>query len=94
LDKAVLWQDAIMLTPYPPSAEQAMCLLFDSLGERERRLFAAAEALKLGRGGLAYLARLFACDQKTIRRGISELHQTPTLAPGRSRKKGAVAKPA
>ena len=83
-----------MITPYTPTAEQAMRLLFESLSERERRLFAAAEALKLGRGGLAYLAQLFACDQKTIRRGISELHQAPAFPPGRSRKKGADAKPA
>jgi hypothetical protein len=78
-----------MITPYPPSTEQAMRRLFDSLGERERRLYAAAEALKLGRGGLAYLTRRFACDPKTIRRGLHELRQPPTLLPGRSRKKGA-----
>jgi hypothetical protein len=77
---------------YPPSTEVAMRCLFDSLGERERRLYAAAEALKLGRGGLLYLTRLFGCDQKTIRRGLRELTQEPSLPPGRSRKKGAAAK--
>jgi hypothetical protein len=65
--------------------------LFDSLGERERRLYAAAEAIKLGRGGLSYLAALFGCDPKTIRRGLRELTQPAPLPPGRSRKKGAVA---
>ena len=85
-------QDSIMLAPYAPSTEQAMCRLFESLGERERRLYAAAEALKLGRGGLVYLAQLFGCDQKTIRRGRRELPHQPTLAPGCSRKKGAAGK--
>jgi hypothetical protein len=81
--------DAVMIAPYPPATEEAMCRLFLSLGERERRLYAAAEAIKLGRGGLVYLATLFGCDPKTIRRGLRELPQPPALAPGRSRKKGA-----
>lgn len=78
-----------MVTPYFPSTEEAMCRLFQSLSERERRLYAAAEVVKLGRGGLVYLAQLFECDQKTIRRGISDLQHEPSLPPGRSRKKGA-----
>lgn len=43
--------------------------LYCSLGERERRLYAAAEAIKLGHGGVAYLCRVLDCDEKTIRRG-------------------------
>ena len=82
----------MFVVPYSLAAEQAMRRLFDSLGERERRLYAAAEARKLGHGGLRYLARLFSCDPKTIRRGRRELAQGPSLPPGRSRKKGAVAK--
>jgi hypothetical protein len=78
-----------MIAPYPPSIEEAMRRLFGALAERERRLYAAAEAVKLGRGGLVYLAKLFGCDQKTIRRGLRELPQKPALSPGRSRKKGA-----
>lgn len=82
-----------MVTTFVSSTEQAMRRLFDSLGERERRLYAAAEAIQLGRGGLVYLARLFECDQKTIRRGIHELQHEPSLPPGRSRKKGADGNP-
>ena len=78
-----------MISPYSPPTEKAMRRLFDSLGERERRLYAGAEAQKLGHGGLVYLAQLFACDKKTIRRGIRDLQQQPSLPPGRSRKKGA-----
>jgi hypothetical protein len=80
-----------MITPYPRSIEQAMRRFFDSLGERDRRLYAAAEALKLDHGGLLYTAQLFDCDPKTIRRGLRELQQSPSLASGRSRKKGAAA---
>jgi hypothetical protein len=87
-------QDAAMFAPYSPSTEEAMRRLFDSLGERERRLYAAAEVLKLGHGGLLYLSQLLGCDPKTIRRGRRELTQQPFLPPGRSRKKGAAEKPA
>ena len=78
-----------MFTPFPLTVELVVRQLYDSLGERERRLYAAAEALKLGRGGLTYLARLLDCDEKTIRRGKRELDQPSPLPPGRSRKKGA-----
>ena len=78
-----------MKATYSPTTEEAMRCLFDSLNERERRLYAAAEAVKLGRGGLLYLTHLFDCDPKTIRRGIRELRQPFCLSPGRSRKKGA-----
>ena len=77
---------------YPPQVEEAMRTFFRSLSERERRLYAAVEAAKLGRGGLAYLAGVLGCDEKTIRRGRRELAQPPTAdspPPGRSRKKGA-----
>ena len=78
-----------MLTPYPPVVEAAMRHLYAALGERERRLYAATEALKLGRGGLSYVAHLLDCDPKTIRRGKRDLDQPEALPPGRSRKKGA-----
>jgi hypothetical protein len=81
-----------MIVPYSPSTESAMRHLFDSLSERERRIYAGAEAMKLGHGGLVYLAHLFDCDQKTIRRGICEIQDDPSLPPGRSRKKGVAGK--
>ena len=81
-----------MTSKYPPEVEAAMRRFFRSLSERERRHHAAVEAAKLGRGGTAYLARVFNCDEKTIRRGRREMAQPPAsdpLPPGRSRKKGA-----
>ena len=78
-----------MNAAYTPITEEAMRYLFDSLNERDRRLYAGAEAIKLGRGGLLYLTRLFDCDPKTIRRGLRELQEQVSVSPGRSRKKGA-----
>ena len=34
---------------------------FSTLNERQRRLFAASEALKLGHGGNVYVAQLLNC---------------------------------
>jgi hypothetical protein len=74
---------------YPLEVEEAMRGLFESLPERQRRHYAAVEAVKLGHGAIAYLARLFRCDEKTIRRGKRELVEPVPLPQGRSRKKGA-----
>ena len=79
-----------MVAKYPDNVEQAMRFTFDSLNERHRRLYAAAEALKLGRGGVTYLSRLFDCDRKTIHRGLQEVSQ-PSLPPNQARKKGGAA---
>jgi hypothetical protein len=78
-----------MFVNYPVDLERAMQLVFHSLAERDRRLYAAVEAAKLGHGGIGYIAGLFGCDRKTIRRGLQELQQPTALPSGRSRKKGA-----
>jgi hypothetical protein len=43
---------------------------------------------KLGHGGFGYIAGLFGCDRKTIRRGLQELAQPAAISSGHSRKKG------
>jgi hypothetical protein len=71
--------------------ERSMRALFASLSERDRRLYAATEALKLGHGGIAYLASVLGCSERTIRRGILQLGRLPQPLDGRVRKKGAAA---
>jgi hypothetical protein len=73
---------------YRPEVEAAMRGFFESLPERERRRYAAVEAVKLGRGAIRYLARVLDCDEKTIRRGKREMAEPVPVPPGRSRKKG------
>ena len=73
---------------YGTEVERVMKRLFDSLGERDRRRYAAVEATKLGHGGVEYIAGLFGCDPKTIRQGRAELEGTDDLDTGRVRKKG------
>lgn len=77
---------------YEESIERKMLHLYESLNEKDRRRYAAIEAEKLSHGGTEYIARLFGCDPKTIRRGIAEVTKLPAdAAVDRVRKKGAVA---
>lgn len=62
--------------------------LWPHLGERERRLVAAAEAQKQGRGGISQVSRASGLSRVTISKGIKELGDTP-LTPGRVRRAGA-----
>jgi hypothetical protein len=61
-----------------------------SLSEKDRRRFAAVEALQRGFGGSAYIARVLGCSTKTIERGIKEIdHLQDDPAAGRVRRPGA-----
>ncbi len=81
-----------MISKYAAPVVQAMRFTFASLNERQRRIYAASEALKLGHGGIAYIAELLDCHRRTIERGLNELHQPDSLLPPeRARKKGAAA---
>jgi hypothetical protein len=81
-----------MLNPYAPDVEQAMLVTYASLNERQRRLYAANEALKLGHGGVGFVAGLFECHRKTVQRGLAELRNgASALPPSRARKKGVAA---
>jgi hypothetical protein len=74
---------------YAPEIERQMKRLFVSLGEKDRRRYAAIEATKLGHGGIEYIADVLKCDPKTIRQGQAELEGRDELDTGRVRKKGA-----
>ena len=79
-----------ILFPYPTEIEVSMRALYLSLRENDRRRYAAIEVAKLGHGGTDYIAELFDCDPKTIRRGTEDLTElTDTVPDVRTRKKGA-----
>jgi hypothetical protein len=54
-------------------AKAAIILFFSTLDERQRRLYAGLESLRLGRGGDRRLAELTGLDVHTIARGRREL---------------------
>jgi hypothetical protein len=63
---------------YSPEIEQAMQKYYATLTEKDRRRYAAIEALKLGQGGQSYIARVLGCSEKTISRGMADLAALPT----------------
>lgn len=58
------------------------------LTERSRRVWAATEAIALGRGGIALVERATGVSRSTISRGIRELESGERLEPGRTRRGG------
>ncbi|MGQ0612153.1 MAG: ISAzo13 family transposase [Planctomycetaceae bacterium] len=63
--------------------------LAPTLTERSRRLWCAAEARDLGRGGIALVARATGLHRNTIWRGLKELASGEQVEPGRVRRRGA-----
>ena len=57
------------------------------IGEKGKRIWAAAEANSLGFGGISAVSRATGLDHKTIRKGIKELHKND-LDSSRERKVG------
>jgi len=59
------------------------------LNERNKRLWAGAEAKVLGHGGIAMVARATGLSYKTVVRGVRELKNKPVLSKDRVRNSGA-----
>ncbi len=63
------------MNKYSSEQEAYMVNYYNGLSERERRHYAAIEALKLGHGGISYIADLLGCSRKTIIKGIKEVKE-------------------
>jgi len=57
------------MAAYRPEIEQAMKKYYATLAEKDRRRYAAVEAMKLGVEGVKYIAKLLGCSEKTVRSG-------------------------
>jgi hypothetical protein len=73
---------------------QKFAMLSPLLDERQRRLWAGAEALAIGRGGISRVAQATDLSRMTVRAGVRELQQLREQAdqpaqPGGIRKPGA-----
>ena len=73
---------------YPVPIEAQMQRDYRSLSEKERRRYAAIEAVKLGYGGQAYIRRLFGCHHETLALGKAELEDETALERERIRQVG------
>ena len=77
-----------MIKAYPLEIEAQMQELYNYLPEKNRRLYAGIEALKLPYGGVSYIARLFSCSRDTVILGMEELRKSDLSVQNRSRKTG------
>ena len=64
---------------YKKTIEESMKNFYDSLSEKDKRRYAAIEALKLPHGGKKYIADVLDCDFKTIQQGLAELNSEEEL---------------
>ena len=92
--KALLQQSPVaFIVSNPDLATQeakAVLMLFCSmLDERQRRLYAGLESLKLGHGGDAYVASILGMNQHTVARGRKELLNADITVVESIRAKGA-----
>ena len=62
------------MIPYHASIEQGMKKFYDTLSEKDKRRYAGVEAMKLGRGGVAYITKILGCSRKTVIKGLRELN--------------------
>ncbi len=72
----------------PEEIKAAIVLFYSLLDERQRRLYAGLEALKVGHGGDTQIAELLGIDSDTVARGRREL-LGGDVTPGRVRRPGA-----
>jgi len=74
---------------YEPAVEKSLLAFHRTLSEKDKRRFVAVEALRLGYGGVTYVAGVFGCSERTIERGALELADLPRdPAAGRVRRPG------
>jgi len=57
----------------PEELKAAIVLFYSLLDEKQRRLYAGLEALKIGHGGDRQIAELLGLDPSTVARGRREL---------------------
>lgn len=80
-----------MISPYPKKTEMLMQLHYSRLLEKDRRHYAAIEALKLGRGGTSYISELLHIDRGSLIQGKKELltqSEYKQIPVGKQRRRG------
>ncbi len=61
---------------FSPEVEEAMRRYYAGLNEKDRRLYAGLEAMKIGRGGRAYIAKVLGCSRNTVSKGAREVSES------------------
>lgn len=76
------------IQPYPLAIEEQMQRYYQSLSEKDRRRYAAIEAVKLGYGGMSYINRVLGCNRGSIQLGLAELSDPESMNDERQRAPG------
>lgn len=63
----------IVIAEYSDKTKMLMQLYYSRLSEKDRRHYAAVEAIKLGHGGVTYISKVLSVDRNTIIEGKKEL---------------------
>jgi hypothetical protein len=85
--KSILQPDGLQSDLLAHELKAAILLFFTMLDEKQRRIYAGLESLKIGYGGDKQIANLFGIDPHTVAKGRSEL-LTKDFIQGRIRKTG------
>ena len=57
---------------YPDNIKKAMKKFYETLSEKDRRRYAAIEAIKLGYGGQKYVCEILGCTPDTVKVATDE----------------------
>ncbi len=67
------------MNKYDNKIEEYMQTHFSVLNEKDKRHYAAIEALKLPHGGINYIADLLGISRKTVNSGIKEIKKNTAI---------------
>jgi len=73
---------------YDSEIERLIKDTFNLLSEKDKRIYAAVETLKLQRGGQSYISRIIGCTKNLIRHGIEQFKAPETIPKDKQRKNG------
>jgi hypothetical protein len=78
----------MLRTKYSDEIEKQMKTFYNTLNEKDRRRYAAIEAMKLGHGGQNYVSGVLGCHFQTVMAGINEITNGIETSDDRIRKPG------
>lgn len=64
----------MLLIKYSDEVKITMKRFYGTLSEKDKRRYAAIEAIKLGYGGQKYICEILNCNPDTVKLGIEEFH--------------------
>jgi hypothetical protein len=67
----------MVMKGFSRSIEHDMRKLYNTLSEKDKRLYSAIESLLFGHGGDTYIASIFGCNPRTVSRGRNEIMNMP-----------------